>query len=133
MREFSDFLEQESFGWTHGQAAGIIARGWKLPDRFAEVIESHSDLEDMVEQNTGSLGARAVGLSAMLPSSTDEQWLECPTFLWALEEIDGSGSLDVEAIFAQVDKDYEEFAPALKLTTPSKSLVDYLREESEEE
>ena len=28
-------LEERAFGWTHAEAAGIAARQWALPDRFA--------------------------------------------------------------------------------------------------
>jgi HD-like signal output (HDOD) protein len=125
-------LEQEAFGWTHAEAAGVIARGWKLPDEFASLIEAHADIENMLKNGCGSVGERAVALSALLPGSTDTEWVEGPIFSWALEEMAGSG-LDLFEILQQVDEDYEEFAPALKLTTPSKSLVDYLDELEEDE
>ena len=35
-------LESETFGWTHGQAAGMLARQWKLPEEFAVLIEGHA-------------------------------------------------------------------------------------------
>ena len=35
-------LESEAFGWTHGQAAGMLARQWNLPEEFAALIEGHA-------------------------------------------------------------------------------------------
>ena len=35
-------LESETFGWTHGQAAGMLARQWNLPEEFAALIEGHA-------------------------------------------------------------------------------------------
>ena len=51
-------LENETFGWTHGQAAGLLARQWNLPEEFAAVIEGHSG-GSLGQQETGRGGQAA--------------------------------------------------------------------------
>ena len=51
-------LEGEAFGWTHGQAAGLLARQWNLPEEFATLIEGHSGALD--GQDPSDLGGRIV-------------------------------------------------------------------------
>lgn len=121
-RRLSD-LERETFGWTHAEAGGIIARGWSLPETFAEFIESHLDIDAFVAAPTKAPGKAAVALSALLPATADESWKELEHFTASYEKIMAGGPSVTETL-AQVDKDFEEFAPVLKLSNPSVSLVE---------
>lgn len=123
-------LERETFGWTHAEAGGVIARGWSLPEGFAELIESHLDLDDYVDSPKQNPGRVAVALSALLPATADESWKELPRFQAAYDKAMGSGPSVAETL-EQVDKDYEEFAPVLKLANPSVTLTEIYQKSSE--
>jgi len=116
-------LEQETFGWTHAEAGGVIARGWSLPESFAEMIESHIDIDKFVRTADKDAGRFAVALSALLPATCDETWGDAEHFEKVYNRVLKDGPSIKEA-FALVDKDFEEFAPVLKLSTPSVSLAD---------
>ncbi|GAA4432790.1 HDOD domain-containing protein [Bremerella cremea] len=118
-------LERQTFGWTHAEAGGVIARGWSLPESFAELIESHLDLEDYVESPDKEPGKVAVALSALLPATADESWNELDRFQAAYDKVMKGGPSVAETL-EKVDKDYEEFAPVLKLSNPSITLVELL-------
>jgi HD-like signal output (HDOD) protein len=114
-------LEHEVFGWTHGQAAGLLARQWNLADEFATLIEGHSSALD--GQDPRTLGQRIVALSALLPSAADPLWIECSQWEEALARICPSAASPA-GLLHQVDLEFTEFAPVLKLTAPRKSLVE---------
>jgi len=116
-------LERETFGWTHAEAGGVIARGWSLPEAFAELIESHLDLEDYLAAPEKDPGRVAVALSALLPATADESWKELDRFQAAYDKVMKGGPTVAETL-EKVDADYEEFAPVLKLANPSVTLVE---------
>ena len=64
-------LESQVFGWTHGDAAGIMARHWNLPEGFAVLIESHSSIESLAAEAGPASARLAVALSALLPAGVD--------------------------------------------------------------
>ncbi len=115
-------LEGEAFGWTHGQAAGLLARQWNLPEDFATLIEGHSG-GAAAGKIPADIGTRIVALSAMLPSAADPLWIECSQWEESLRQI--SPSLASPAgLLNQVDEEFTEFAPVLKLTDTGKSLLE---------
>jgi HD-like signal output (HDOD) protein len=120
-------LEQDKYGWTHATAAGVMARSWSLPEEFARLIESHTQLNQLLATNSKDLGAVAVALSSSLPAASDKVWSERELFLSAFEKIAGP-SANPSQTLAQVDAEFTEFAPVLKLTAPAKSLVQYFEE-----
>jgi HD-like signal output (HDOD) protein len=114
-------LEGEAFGWTHAQAAGKLARSWKMPESFAALIEGHStETGDAV--NPSGLGGHIVALSSLLPSAADPAWLECCQWEEIFARI--CPDMDSPAVLNQVDREFTEFAPVLKLAVPRKSLVE---------
>ncbi len=117
-------LEREAFGWTHAEAAGIVARNWNLPEAFAVLIESHLDVDLWIGKARSHPGPAAVALSALLPSTKDPLWVECRQFERHYEAVCPRGGPAVAQMLANIDRDYNEFAPVLKLTTPGKSLVE---------
>jgi HD-like signal output (HDOD) protein len=124
-------LERAEFGWTHAEAAGYMARHWSLPEEFAKLIESHTQLDQLMAASTKEVGKLSVALSALLPANHDEQWYEREKFISAYERLSAGRGKDVADLFAQIDAEFAEFAPVLKLATPAKSLVQHLTAEVE--
>jgi len=122
------FLEERVFGWTHAEAAGIMARQWNLPDDFATLVEKHQSIERWVSQADKEPGKLAVALSALLPSTVDSDWAECKSFEDYYQRSVPAGSQSVVEVLSEVDEEFTQFAPVLKLATPSKSLVDRFNE-----
>jgi len=120
-------LERECFGWDHAEAAGLMARAWGLPERFADMIEDHLDLERHLANVANDPQRLAVALSAFLPSITCERWEEREIFDEAYAAVRGDGPT-AEALLAEVDESFAEFAPLLKLSTPSRSLARHYEE-----
>jgi HD-like signal output (HDOD) protein len=118
-------LERAEFGWTHAEAAGFMARQWSLPEEFAQLIEAHTQLDRFLAEESKDIGKVSVALSALLPSAHDEMWYERGKFLSAFDTLTRNRGSVVE-IFAQIDREFTEFAPVLKLATPGKLLVDHL-------
>jgi HD-like signal output (HDOD) protein len=123
-------LERERFGWTHADAAAQMARNWNMPDAFAVLVEQHTALEELLGQKEVPAGPVAVALSALLPASSDEQWSDREAFEAAYNRLRPATGASIEAILAQVDQEFAEFAPVLKLAAPAKSLVAWYQERS---
>ena len=121
-------LEQAVFGWTHADAAGIMARQWNLPDSFAALVESHQDVDRWVAQADTAPGNLAVAMSALLPTVTDSIWRERGEFEECYRKVYPSGTPSVPELLAQIDEEFAEFAPVLKIAAPTKSLVDSYQE-----
>jgi HD-like signal output (HDOD) protein len=122
-------LERAEFGWTHAEAAGFMARQWSLPEEFAQLIEAHTKLEHFLKDGCKEPGKLAVALSALLPAAHDNEWFEREKFLAAFEKLSGARR-QIDEIFSQIDKEFGEFAPVLKLAAPGKSLLQHLAEEA---
>jgi HD-like signal output (HDOD) protein len=117
-------LEQAEFGWTHAEAAGVMARSWSLPEEFATYIESHTKLDEYLSQAKSKPGHVSVALSSLLPPLNDAEWTEREKFVTSYQACAPAGSPTVEALLAQIDKEFADFAPVLKLAVPKKTLVD---------
>lgn len=117
------FLESRVFGWTHGEAAGIMARQWNLPDSFADLVESHQAVERWVCEAKSEPAKMAVALSALLPPAADGLWHECEFFDIYYREACPQGVPPVVALLQSIDEEFAAFAPVLNLTAPRKSLV----------
>jgi HD-like signal output (HDOD) protein len=122
-------LEQERFGWTHAEAAGFIARGWSLPEEFASLIETHTELDELLAAGEAALGKATVAVSALLPSAHDGRWRERDKFLEAYQIVARDNSGNLTELLSGVDQQFQEFAPVLKLNVPATSLVDSLQAE----
>ena len=121
-------LEREAFGWTHAQAGAMMARNWNLPEQFATLIEAHQELEQWLAGPTTQPAKTAVALSSLLPASADAAWNECQDFDGAYQRVTPAGSPGAGEILPQIDEQYAEFAPMLKLGTPTKSLAEAYQE-----
>jgi HD-like signal output (HDOD) protein len=121
-------LEEEAFGWTHAKAAGVMARQWNLPEAFASLVEQHHAVEHCISQTASDPVAATVAISALLPTIADPRWHERDQFENLYQRIAPLGSPSVVELFAQVDREFTEFAPVLRLAAPSRSLTDSLDE-----
>lgn len=122
-------LERAKFNWTHAEAGAQMARGWSLPEEFATLIEAHTNLEVTAADRKTAPGPFSVALSALLPSAADEQWHERATFEEHYAAACPNGQSVLE-LFQQVDDQYTEFAPVLKVSTSGRSLADHLQLEA---
>lgn len=126
-RRLSD-LERERFGWTHAEAAGAMARQWKLPEEFAAAVEVHTTTENILNEGKAATLRVAVALSSLLPSSSDETWFDGPQFDQLALALRPASAPTLAAIMEKVDSEFGDFAPLLKIATPGKSLSDYYSE-----
>ena len=121
-------LEQERFGWTHAEAAGIMARQWRLPEEFAVLVENHIKGCPKPGEEPLHPFQMAVNLSALLPSSADRGWAECGEFEQTFQQCGLGNGPSLMDLLIQTDAEYEEFAPVLKLHKPARSLFDYYQQ-----
>ncbi len=116
-------LEMERFGWTHADAAGVMARSWSLPEAFAVLIEAHPNLDDLLAASQPPVPELSVSLSALLPAVHDPMWSEREEFESVYNRINTSDGPGLRELLSHVDTSYEDFAPVLKLAVPSRTLV----------
>jgi HD-like signal output (HDOD) protein len=116
-------LERERFGWTHGEAAAVLARTWNLPETFVTLIEHHAEFDALME-TSGTPSQKAVALSAFLPAAADDGWQEFPLFEANYGKLLDIGKTPIETLMKQTDEQFAEFAPVLKLAVPARSLSD---------
>ncbi len=121
-------LERKVFGWTHADAAAVMAQRWNLPDAFAVLIQNHLDIDRWSAQPTADAGSFAVALSALLPSAADEHWTDAGRFEELYVGAVPAGCPATVELLEQIDHEFVEFAPVLKMTMPSRTLADYYRE-----
>lgn len=117
-------LEKERFGCSHGDVAAEMARQWNLPEAMAKLIEHHTDIDDLVANAASKPGEVAVALSALLPANHDNQWLECQSFTDIYSRLPMKEHRSLESVLGEIDVEFADFAPVLKISTPKKSLVD---------
>lgn len=117
-------LENRVFGWNHAEAAGLMARQWNLPDDFAMLIENHVDIDRWMAQSEASPSDVVVSLSALLPTAGDPIWRDGARFEDYYEKIKPADGPAVRELLEQTDADFASFAPVLKITVPSKTLVE---------
>ena len=118
------FLEENLFGWHHGQVGAKMARHWKLPETLAALIESHQAVDRWVQNPRVNAEKLAVSLSALLPTMADSLWSEGTLFEHYYRKALPAGGPAVSSLLELTDRQFAEFAPLLKLDTPAKSLVD---------
>jgi HD-like signal output (HDOD) protein len=125
-RRLSD-LEREELGWTHADAAAFICRNWRLPEQFARLIETHCEVDRLLAEGCKDVGRLAVAIAALLPASADQDWSERRRFLALFSQMtEGKGRTALDVLM-QVDKEYGEFAPVLRVASPARGLADHLQ------
>lgn len=123
-------LEKQVFGWTHAEAAGIVCRLWNLPESFALLVENHLSVTPHLNDPNRSPAELAVAMSAMLPVTADDGWAECAELERCYSEVVPRSAPSLAELLSKVDRQFEDFAPLLKLSSPSQKLEDAYREVS---
>ena len=123
-------LERELFGWDHAEAAAALARSWKLPESFSDLIQNHTNLERLLTAGTEAQAPACVALAALLPSSVDEAWREREVMIDGYQRLTHESEATMIVLLEETDTGTAEFAPLLKLPTPTRSLVDHWNEAS---
>ncbi len=121
-------LEQVQFGWNHAQAAAEMARLWKMPATFAQLLERHTTIETARPTTPVEIAQGAVSLSALLPSVRDTRWFDCARFETVFHGWCSQQAPATAEMLARIDREFAEFAPVLKLATPAKTLVAWYEE-----
>lgn len=116
-------LEQNRFGWHHGDVGRLMCRRWGLPDSFVDLIGNHVQFN---ENNTNTEPRWiSVGLSSLLPSVVDEAWYGRDEFVTTFKRF--VTGVSVTTVLTDVDADFKEFAPMLGIHGLSQSLVERFR------
>lgn len=123
LRRLSD-LERNRFGWDHADAAAVMARKWNLPAEFVAIVACHTTSDILAADLRAHWAHVAVALSSLLPAVSDNGWQDAGTFEQTFEALRPIGNPTVVQVLAQIDREFEEFAPVLKLPSPAKSLVE---------
>jgi len=118
-------LEKERFGWTHADAASTLARLWSLPENFAELVACHTSFDQLVSEGA-TPSQVAVSLSALLPSVEDDCWHDRQQFADAYCQLTDSPESALRELLEDIDTNFDEFAPVLKLGAPQHALVSFL-------
>ena len=124
-RQRLSHLENETLGWTHAEAAGMLVRQWNLPSEFAVLIEGHASGGNA--KNANDTDMQIVALSALLPSAADPTWSECAEWDQRLATI-CPPTASAMGLLGQVDREFADFAPVLQMAAPRKSLTQTYQE-----
>jgi HD-like signal output (HDOD) protein len=125
-RRLSD-LERERFGWNHAEAAATMARRWKMPEAFADLLGRHVSIPATPASTPIEMTQLAVSLSALLPSASDPRWHDCSQFESVYNGLLPQGP-SVSELLGRTDREFKDFAPVLKLAAPTKTLVAWHKE-----
>ncbi len=112
-------LEQERFGWTHGDAAAHIASSWSLPESFTRLLKGHAGKIDDIEDPSRF----AIGISSLLPTAADSTWPDRDCMIGCFERRTQRDVPELRTMLESVDTEYAEFAPILKLGDATAPLV----------
>ena len=72
----------------------------------------------------------SVSLSALLPSSHDPSWNERDQFESAYQRLKGNEGPEIAKLLGDVDDQFAEFAPVLKLAASGKTLVEFYQQDA---
>ena len=116
-------LEQQAFGWNHAKAAKVIASQWNLPAELGNLVDRHTEADVLLQEPDVTPAQKAIVLSALLPSSADETWVEYSQFETAFKCLDDTIAPTARDLLGQIDEQFSDFAPLLRLPAPSQPLV----------
>jgi HD-like signal output (HDOD) protein len=117
-------LERSAFGWTHAEAAAVVARQWNLPEDFANLIERHLQVPNDGAERSRDPRVIAVAMSALLPTVADPVWSECARLEGCYDKVRPAGSVSLPELLGALDREVAQFAPVLKISMPAKLLAD---------
>ncbi len=117
-------LERKYFGWTHAEAGAQVAKQWRMPAEFIDLIGHHCETDIAETARSQHPGRLAVALSSLLPPAGDPAWHEVARFESLYAACKPARSMAVPDLLAQIDQEFADFAPVLKLQQPSRSLAE---------
>jgi HD-like signal output (HDOD) protein len=120
-------LEKERFGWHHGDAGQLMCKKWGLPDSFVHLIGRHVEFDES-EPLTDPRWV-AVGISTLLPSVVDKKWEDRPRLVAAFQQF--KGVVSIKRALADVDVDFNEFAPMLGIKRGDQTLTGWFESSSQ--
>jgi HD-like signal output (HDOD) protein len=118
-------LEVYAFGWHHASAAKIVAQQWNLPETLAQLIEVHLSLDGEKASIPVDPKNIAMGMSALLPAVDDSAWGEFEKFESLYNQSRPLDGPPIEQLLAQIDKEFVEMAPMLRIPNPQVSLLEH--------
>ncbi len=121
-------LEERGLGGSHAQAGAQIAWQWNLPEQIVELIEGHLDIEPTASMADCQPARLAVATSSLLPTVVDPAWNEAGDLEDRYRKARPEGAPPLREILEQVDREFADFAPIMKIAKPKKSLADHHRE-----
>ncbi len=121
-------LEVYAFGWHHASAAKIVAQQWNLPDSLARLIEVHLNLDQQEPNTRMDPKNAAMAMSALLPAVDDSAWGEFEKFEGLYQQTRPVDGPSIEQVLGQIDKEFVEMAPMLRIPNPHRSLSQHYQE-----
>jgi hypothetical protein len=104
-----------------------MARGWDLPENLAVPIERHTRNVELAGDDV-PVPELAVALSALLPVTMDETWIDFAQFERSFHQVWPTKAQSIAELFGKIDRELEEFAPVMQMATPAKTLVETYEE-----
>ncbi len=118
-------LEVYAFGWHHASAAKVVAQQWNLPESLAKLIEVHLSLDEQPCGTEKDPKNAAMSMSALLPAVDDSAWGEFEKFEGLYTQTRPIDGLSIEQLLGQIDKEFMEMAPMLRIPNPHRSLLEH--------
>ncbi len=119
-------LEIGDHGWSHADAAEMMCKSWKIPEDLRTLLANHTKIDPFIDRPTENPEQLAVSLSALLPTVVLNQWYEENKLRQYMTLVFPSQPTLMEDIFAQVDREFEQFATVLQISKPRTSLISML-------
>jgi HD-like signal output (HDOD) protein len=119
-------LEREAFGWDHAEAAGLMGKGWKLPEPLISITEKHLDIEGTSKNFDSQPEEAVVALSAFLPVVSNPKWEERETFYKHFNSILLGKERVISTVFGKVDMEFEQYARIIQVAVPKVSLFSFV-------
>lgn len=118
-------LEFDMFGWNHAEVGARLIGQWGLPEHFGSMIQVHTQLPEDLWRSSNQEGA-LIALSSLLPACKDEDWHDQEQMVSSFGEFSNEGKTTLSTVLSQVDTEFQDFAPLLKLSSSTRPLVDFL-------
>jgi HD-like signal output (HDOD) protein len=120
-------LEVYAFGWHHASAAKLVAQRWNLPESLAKLIEVHLSAEEKDSVLNVDPKNIIMGMSALLPAIDDTAWGEFERFEGLYNHLRPINGPTVEDILVDIDKEFMEMSPMLRIPNPPTSLAEHYK------
>jgi HD-like signal output (HDOD) protein len=121
-------LEDRVLRWNHATVGGMMARQWNLPEQFSDILESHITVEPWIAEPRKEPTKLAVSMSALLPPLADPIWFDCALLEEIYQKVLVPAGPSLVDLLGEIDQEFAQFAPLLRISTPAKSLVQSYQE-----